>query len=264
MRIRKFIKRHVRGIAFMMAAGCLLSGSASAAPILGLNSHGHDVMLLQRQLKDHGYLQDNPDGIFDTKTQKAVKKFQKDNKLKPTGMVDRATWNALKGAQKRKWGTDVKPPKKTDTSSSQIGRHQTLPQGRSVLESEPFRSRNKATDIISTAKSYIGTPYKFGGSTPKAFDCSGYLQYVFRQNGLYIPRTADEQYKLGKNTRTKKELEPGDLVFFTTYEPGASHCGIYLGKDEFIHASSSRGVRIDHLSDSYWQPRYYGGKHILK
>ena len=99
MRIRKFIKRHVRGIAFMMAAGCLLSGSASAAPILGLNSHGHDVMLLQRQLKDHGYLQDNPDGIFDTKTQKAVKTFQKDNKLKPTGMVDRATWNALKGAQ---------------------------------------------------------------------------------------------------------------------------------------------------------------------
>ena len=107
-------------------------------------------------------------------------------------------------------------------------------------------------------------PYSFGGATPKAFDCSGDLQYVFGKNGISIPRLADDQYRLGLRTTSKSQLEPGDLVFFTTYEPGPSHCGIYLGNDQFIHASSSRGVRIDSLSNSYWQPRYIGGKHIIK
>ena len=118
--------------------------------------------------------------------------------------------------------------------------------------------------MIKTAKSYMGTPYIFGGATPKGFDCSGYLQYVFQKHGITIPRTADEQYKLGLRTKSTKELVPGDLVFFETYEKGASHCGIYLGKDEFIHASTSKGVRIDALSNDYWKPRFLGGKHIVK
>ena len=76
---------------------------------------------------------------------------------------------------------------------------------------------------------------------------------------------ADEQYKLGKNIKSQKELVPGDLVFFSTYEKGAYHCGIYLGENKFIHVSSSKGVRVDELSDKYyWKAHWYGGKHIVK
>lgn len=126
-----------------------------------------------------------------------------------------------------------------------------------------FLSKKEVPGIIATAKDYIGVPYVFGGDTPAGFDCSGYLEYVFAKHGIRIPRTADEQYKLGKLVEPD-DLEAGDLVFFTTYEPGASHCGIYLGNGNFIHASTSRGIRVDNLGNTYWASRYYGGKHIVK
>lgn len=182
--------------------------------------------------------------------------------MKITGIVDGSTWRALKKASPRPWGAQVKPV--TPAADSSSDNTVVISRAPRVPESRPFLDRSKVSAIISTAKKYIGVPYKFGGTTPKAFDCSGYLQYVFAQNGLTIPRTADEQFKLGLRTMSSSQLEPGDLVFFTTYEPGASHCGIYLGSGKFIHASSSRGVRIDELSNSYWQPKYYGGKHIIE
>ncbi|MBQ7516224.1 MAG: C40 family peptidase [Schwartzia sp.] len=121
-----------------------------------------------------------------------------------------------------------------------------------------------APKIIATGRKYTGVPYSFGGTTPKGFDCSGFVQFVFRQHGYAIPRMADEQYHLGKKVKKRKELVPGDLVFFSTYEPGASHCGIYLGQNKFLHVSSRRGVRVDNLDDEYWKPRWYGGRHIVK
>jgi len=133
----------------------------------------------------------------------------------------------------------------------------------SVPYGRQFLSKKEVPGIIATAKDYIGVPYVFGGDTPAGFDCSGYLEYVFAKHGIRIPRTADEQYKLGKLVEPD-DLEAGDLVFFTTYEPGASHCGIYLGNGNFIHASTSRGIRVDNLDNTYWASRYYGGKHIVK
>lgn len=237
----------------------LFSATVFAAPVLKLNSSGRDVMLLQQKLQNVGYTIKDIDGIFGEETQRVVTQFQKDNNLRATGVVNNATWRALKDTKSIHHGS-IK-----DKEALLERLKKTAPNyGPTVPNNKPILERSKVSNIISTAKSYIGVPYSFGGATPKAFDCSGYLQYVFGKNGISIPRLADDQYRLGLYTTSKSQLEPGDLVFFTTYEPGPSHCGIYLGNDQFIHASSSRGVRIDSLSNSYWQPRYIGGKHIVK
>lgn len=143
-------------------------------------------------------------------------------------------------------------------------KEEALPDAEKAPENAPFLPRKEVGKLIATAKKYMGTPYRFGGTTPKGFDCSGFVQFVFRRHGFAIPRAADEQYRLGVRVKKRQELEPGDLVFFSTYEKGASHCGIYLGDDQFIHVSSRRGVRVDSLDDEYWKPRWYGGKHIVK
>jgi len=244
----------------------LLSGTALASPTLQAGSHGHDVLVLQQKLQKIGYNVGGADGIYGQGTERAVAEFQRDNKIRITGIVNNSTWRALLKAKKRPWGSDAKPPVKVKPSTTpSVNTGGTWAPSRELAPNNvPILPRSKVQSLIFTAKKYMGTPYVFGGSTPKAFDCSGYLQYIFRENGIEIPRTADEQYKLGRRTASARELVPGDLVFFTTYEPGASHCGLYLGQGDFIHASSSKGVRVDNLSNGYWAPKYLGGKHIVK
>ena len=116
--------------------------------------------------------------------------------------------------------------------------------------------------IIQTAMDYIGVPYVFGGTSPSGFDCSGYVRYVFANAGIYLPRTADEQYELGVPV-PMDSLRAGDLVFFSTYDYGASHVGIYLSDGEFINASSSRGVAIDSLYSEYWGSCYIGARRVM-
>lgn len=130
----------------------------------------------------------------------------------------------------------------------------------SALGSNPSSTADK---IIRTAKSYIGVPYLWGGSSPKGFDCSGFVQYVFAKHGISLPRTTDTQYKEGTYV-SKSKLQPGDLVFLqNTYRDGISHVGIYVGDGKMIHASSSKGVVISDLSTSYYVQHYYGARRIL-
>lgn len=236
----------------LLTAGLLLALTASAAfasPTLKQGSHGHDVLILQQKLVKVGYHVTTIDGIFGSETERAVAEFQRDQKIRITGIVNNATWRALKQAPEKQghWANIPLPASKNGGT------------GKLLL------SAGEAQSLIQTAKSFLGTPYVFGGSTPNAFDCSGYVQYVFARHGLKIPRTADIQYdEVGKRVQSKSELVPGDLVFFETYEPGASHVGIYLGGGQFIHASSVKGVTISNLSDSYYAEHYYGGKHLVR
>ena len=115
--------------------------------------------------------------------------------------------------------------------------------------------------IAGTALSLRGVPYRNGGQDPAGFDCSGLVYYVFGQHGIQVPRTVTEQFRLGEDAGTA--LEAGDLVFFSTVAPGASHVGIVIGGDEFVHAPSTSGqVRVEHLSAGYWSSRYVGARRV--
>lgn len=117
--------------------------------------------------------------------------------------------------------------------------------------------------ITSTALTYQGVPFIDGGSTPDGFDCSGFTYYVFRQHGVELPRVAADQYQTGTAVDSSA-IVPGDLLFFETVAPGASHVGLALGGDEFVHAPSERGhVRVERLSSSYWEPRFLGARRII-
>lgn len=115
--------------------------------------------------------------------------------------------------------------------------------------------------VCSDAKAEIGKEYVWGGTSPSGFDCSGFSQYVYKQEGIEIPRTALQQY----DTLTPvKYPEPGDLVFFRTHGHHVSHVGIYLGNGYFIHSpKTGENIRVDKLSAAYWKERYAGARRAL-
>lgn len=123
-------------------------------------------------------------------------------------------------------------------------------------------SASSFDSLYSSARSYLGVPYKLGGTSRSGIDCSGFTQVVFKQNGISIPRTTGQQFSTGTSV-AKSNLKNGDLVFFNTMGRGVSHVGIYVGNNNFIHASTSRGVMISSIYDPhYWGSRYIGAKRV--
>jgi len=135
-------------------------------------------------------------------------------------------------------------------------RNNYLAHGRSISQSQ----RN---DLAFYALSLSGTPYRYGGESPRTgFDCSGFVRYVFRHSlGVHLPRTVKAMSHVGSPIRMS-QLRPGDLVFYKTGRSRYSHVGIYLGKHRFVHSpSSGESVKVSSLS-GYWIRHYSGARRI--
>lgn len=202
--------------------------SVCGASAFRVGDQGTDVAEIQGQLVRLGY-DVSADGDFGPATAEAVKAFQSSHGMNADGQVGSTTYTALLG--------------------------KSMP---AITHGSNYIKRT----VIDESMQYLGVPYVFGGTTPNGFDCSGYVQYVFAHAGISLPRTADVQYEAGSYV-SDSELMPGDLVFFSTYEPGASHVGIYLGDRKFINASSSRGVSVASLDSSYWGSCYIGARRVM-
>lgn len=143
-------------------------------------------------------------------------------------------------------------------------RQQMVEEAARRLEEEMKATTNLRESVLEVATSYLGSPYRRGGSSPSGFDCSGYVSYIMAKHGIVLPRSSDSMYR-AVNRIDAADLTPGDLVFFTTYKAGPSHVGIYVGDNTFIHAPSiGRTVDYDRLDDGgYWQNRFIGAASVL-
>lgn len=244
--------------------GCLLlagAGAASASSVFTEGDTGESVRALQKMLASAG-TRIVIDGYYGKGTQAAIREFQIKKGLPADGVMGRLTYHMLSDMVKSGYTIAT-----GDRYAEILDSYRWRPNDpkRAVIwtteEISPLRDV-KAQAIMTEAQKYIGVPYVFGGTTPGGFDCSGFIQYVFRKQGLELPRTADQQYELGDFV-IWNALEPGDLVFFTTYEEGVSHSGLYLGNGNFISATSSGGVMIADMTSGYWRDCYIGAKRIL-
>ncbi len=112
--------------------------------------------------------------------------------------------------------------------------------------------------VVQTAQNMIGRPYRYGGSGPRAFDCSGLVYFSFSRAGIDVPRTAHQQFNSSRQIHSRK-LQPGDLVFFDVGGRKISHVGIYVGAGDFVHApSSGKRVSVESLDNPYWRDRIIG------
>lgn len=118
-------------------------------------------------------------------------------------------------------------------------------------------------NVRQAAMNLLGIPYRLGSATNRALDCSAYTQLVFRNIGVQLPRTAAEQWRVGRPV-SRGNLQVGDLVFFNTMGRGVSHVGIYIGSGQFANANSyhARTV-VDSFSNPYWSSRFMGGRRVL-
>jgi peptidoglycan DL-endopeptidase CwlO len=180
--------------------------SIPSRPLLRYGDRGPTVKYVQRAL----HL--GPDGYFGASTVRILKKYQASWGLRATGSTDKATWGRLTYTAKHHL---LYGPHRSGSSTS----------------TGTFRAR-----VLREAAKLKGTPYRYGGTTPRGFDCSGYTGYVYKKAGKKLPRTSRAQYSATKHI-SRKTAKPGDLVFFKSGGGGVYHVGIYAGGNMLWHSS---------------------------
>lgn len=218
----------VSSFVVLLAAAAAYGGQAG----LGQGASGDDVLGVQTALQAYGYYNSTLDGAFGPVTHRAVIRFQRDCGLPADGVVDEATMQALE---------------QFDPAL--------------VMPSRGSAGDRQGPMVVAFAEEFLGAPYVWAGSSPSGFDCSGFTSYIFSEFGVSLSHGADLQFREGYQVNNP---QVGDLVFFSTYESGPSHVGIYMGDDLFIHASSAAGdVCITTLSSAYYTERYLGARRVL-
>lgn len=209
----------------------------TASGVMELGVSGSDVAVLQRELTSLGFNTYGTDGVFGPNTQRAVEAFERSHGLTVDGIAGPGVLSAVRQALSTDRGTSAV----TTTSNSTV-------------------ASSKGLAISGYARVFVGYRYVFGGASPATgFDCSGLVQWVYAHFGINLPRTSYAQYDVGTRVGAG-QLQPGDLVFFTTDAPGASHVGIYIGGGQFVAADTpSSGVQIDSMSNPYWSSHFIGG-----
>nr|WP_286673025.1 NlpC/P60 family protein [Anaeromonas frigoriresistens] len=221
------------------------ASSLSYTRLLKRGVTGQDVQNLQQALKQLGHFDFyKTTTYFGSITTDSVMSFQRSQGIQVDGLAGPNTIRTINNALGNTNSAPSTPAPKENTSSESNGRE------------------NITNNIINAAKSYVGVPYRYGGTSSSGFDCSGFTQVVYDKYGINIPRSSSAQASVGTKI-SKSDLQPGDLVIFSgTYKAGPSHTGIYLGNNEFISATSSKGVAIVSLSNSYWNSHYSYGRRV--
>lgn len=133
----------------------------------------------------------------------------------------------------------------------------------SYYNNKEFKNINITQALLNHYKQWYGVKYKYGGNSKKGIDCSYFVQDAIQTSfNKKIPRTTFYQSKYGYEIN-KNQLQSGDLVFFITSKKGGRHVGIYLGYGDFMHVSTSKGVKISSLSNPYWKKHYWKSQRIL-
>ncbi|MEY8231545.1 SH3 domain-containing C40 family peptidase [Oscillospiraceae bacterium 50-16] len=134
-----------------------------------------------------------------------------------------------------------------------------------VVDPSELVQSSKGQEIVNYAMQFLGYPYVYGGSSPRGFDCSGFTSYIYKQFGYSLKRSASDQLDNGTSV-SRSELQPGDLVMFKKGSSSrrASHVGIYIGNNQFIHSSTSRvGVIISGMDEAYYTSGFVGARRIV-
>lgn len=223
------------------------------------------VLLLKNDLKELGYLKTASGTGFDQALDTALKAFQKKAGLKADGKAGDGTLEAVTKALAQKRGytaaqaaakTSTTPAKAT-TTATQAAKTATAKAAAATTAKAATtkQASSRGAEAVRLSKTYLGVDYVYGGASSKGFDCSGFTMYIMAKNGIKLPHGATAQYAYGTAVK-RSELQAGDLLFFKTGDAPIGHVGIYIGNNQFIHASSAKdGVIISNLGT-------YGGKYV--